>query len=406
MYYSNKQSLFLRLRNTFSYLSLAVLMSYTTSAFAYTVENGKENYGVNIMLDEVTVSTLSKNQQRLLKSTLVDVTKRSRDLLIDMPTRIDINVTITDKELNDFRGVSGIAQTPTTINLSLSKHYEKGIENAIEVGVRNTLFHEYHHIAHGWTVEGNHHGPGIATAAVNEGLATVFADHYSDNNSLWLDKGKAQTDWIQEIIRLPDNAPYDVWMMGTHPDGRQYIGYKVGVAIVNTAMDKSGMSILEIGKLSPFEVLHLSGYIDTHAKSLSKLGDHFAKLESTDKAIATYQKALSVIDVDDEISKARLQKRIKLLKDPIYIPEKTLNHFVGTYSFEGLSVQVALSQPGNELSIQLPGKPKFKLHPDTPTSFFIYEADANFDFIGETSSVANKLIVNLMGREMVLSREM
>jgi hypothetical protein len=47
-------------------------------------------------------------------------------------------------------------------------------------------------------------------------------------------------------------------MMGEHPDGRNSIGYRVGRYIVHQATANSGKSILELGELTPDEILTLA----------------------------------------------------------------------------------------------------------------------------------------------------
>ncbi|MCJ7774872.1 MAG: hypothetical protein MUP08_00640, partial [Desulfobulbaceae bacterium] len=59
---------------------------------------------------------------------------------------------------------------------------------------------------------------------------------------------------------LPLDASYSDWVMGEHPDGRTYIGYRTGNFLVRKAMTESRKTILEISELMPNEIIKLAGY--------------------------------------------------------------------------------------------------------------------------------------------------
>ncbi|HBZ38760.1 MAG TPA: hypothetical protein DEO59_09890 [Balneola sp.] len=61
-------------------------------------------------------------------------------------------------------------------------------------------------------------------------------------------------------MALPLDANYAQWVMGEHPDGRNYIGYRAGNFLVRKAMNKSGKNILELSELMPEEIIKLAGY--------------------------------------------------------------------------------------------------------------------------------------------------
>ena len=95
---------------------------------------------------------------------------------------------------------------------------------------------------------------------VNEGLAVAFTEIYTGN----INDVNAYTDeadhWVREILALPLDASYSDWVMGEHPDGRTYIGYRTGNYLTRKAMTMSGKNILELSELMPDEIIKLAGY--------------------------------------------------------------------------------------------------------------------------------------------------
>ena len=134
-----------------------------------------------------------------------------------------------------------------------------GISAAAQNALSSTIFHEFHHLDRGWTIQGNKFGAGIPIAAVNEGLATVFSEEYT---GVYFEDAYSYpedaVEWLEEILALPEDADYSTWMMGEHPDGRNSIGYRVGRYVIHQATAKSGKDILKLSKLSPNEILELA----------------------------------------------------------------------------------------------------------------------------------------------------
>jgi hypothetical protein len=166
-------------------------------------------------------------------------------------------------DLDIVGGVTGIAITDNPVgrvSVSISKYNSEGYIGSIRKGLRGTILHELHHIAHGWVMEGNKFGPGIYIAVANEGLASVFSEILTGDSFLSHDNKEDVDQWIEEILKLPLDADYMHWVSGTHPDGRSFIGYKAGKYLVYKAMFNSDKNILELSKL-PISLLYTTaGY--------------------------------------------------------------------------------------------------------------------------------------------------
>ncbi|MBL6746228.1 MAG: hypothetical protein ISP88_09965 [Pseudomonadales bacterium] len=192
------------------------------------------------------------------KSLIMGIVEKSetevRALMPKLPTGFQVTVLPIDRELDGVGGVTGRADSPSDVVIYLSTAFENGIKSSATTGLAATLFHEFHHLVRGWTISENKFAPGITIAAVNEGLANVFSETYT-NTAFTGNAYPANVEaWFMEIQQLPTDADYGHWM-NLHPDGRESIGYKVGGYLVRRAMETSKLSILELSELSIEEIL-------------------------------------------------------------------------------------------------------------------------------------------------------
>ncbi len=200
--------------------------------------------------------------KHFIDSIIIQSEKEIRALLPKLTENIRLIVTIIDRNIDEVGGVTGRAEThtPGEVLVEISNVFPGGIKEAAKTSLASTLFHEIHHIYRGWGIRDNKFGPGVPNAMVNEGLAVAFSEIYTgditDANSYTDDAD----NWVKEILLLPLDASYTQWVMGEHPDGRTYIGYRTGNYLIHKTMEKSKMNILELSELSPDEILKLGGY--------------------------------------------------------------------------------------------------------------------------------------------------
>lgn len=205
---------------------------------------------------------ISGTQKEVIREVISTSEREVRELVPKLPDSIEVVVEQVDWNLDGVGGVTGRAESnrPPQVMVQISKQYQAGKPEAIRSGLKATLFHEFHHLSRGWAIQDNAFGPGIPNAMVNEGLAVVFSEMHTgtayDSNGY----GEVTDHWVREILDLPLDASYADWVMGEHPDGRTYIGYRTGNFLIRKAMTRSGKNILDLSELSPEAILRLAGY--------------------------------------------------------------------------------------------------------------------------------------------------
>lgn len=185
-----------------------------------------------------------------------------RKLLPSLPDSIKVVVEKVDWNLDIVNGVTGRTETnhPPLVLLQISNNYKDGIIDSLFQGIKSTIYHEFHHLSRGWAIQDNKFSYGIPNAMVNEGLAVAFTEiHTGIINDVNSYSNEADS-WVKEILSLPLDANYAQWVMGEHPDGRTYIGYRTGNFLARQAMKRSRKSIVELSNLMPNEIIKLAGY--------------------------------------------------------------------------------------------------------------------------------------------------
>jgi len=206
--------------------------------------------------EETAGVAISASDQELVRETLTAAAESVRSLLPTLPQDIHVSVAIIDRDLSPVGGVAGRADAPGEVLIEMSATYPGGISAATRDGLRVAFYHELHHLVRGWTIAENKFGPGLPNAVVNEGLASVFAETFTQTYFDRFDYPADVHDWLTEILALPLDASYNTWM-NEHPDGRIAVGYRVGRYVVHEAMRRSGSSVLQLSELSPEQILRL-----------------------------------------------------------------------------------------------------------------------------------------------------
>jgi hypothetical protein len=184
---------------------------------------------------------------------IADTTFREvRGLLGGLPPRLTLIVR-WGKDVIPETGENGAAGFPG--NVSWTVDPDRDVLSTIRTQLRPTLFHELHHLARASQVPSR----SLVDQVVTEGLATAFERDFAKVDPPW---GKAPPEimeWTREILRQPEPemAGRMQWLM-KHPDGRRWIGMRVGTFLADSATAASGRSSPSLVFAPTAEILRLA----------------------------------------------------------------------------------------------------------------------------------------------------
>jgi hypothetical protein len=157
--------------------------------------------------------------ERIADATAAEV----RRVLPALPAQLTLRVR-TGKDVIPETGETGEVNLPDVVYWTLDPGRPGGAGAIVRTQLRSSLVHEFHHLVRGSAVG---HGRTLLEEAVTEGLATAFERDFAGATAPWGSYPANVSAWAAEFRSLPRDAPHDQWMV-RHPDGRRWIGYKVG----------------------------------------------------------------------------------------------------------------------------------------------------------------------------------
>lgn len=184
--------------------------------------------------------TFSSREQREITEVARAAIKEVRPLLAALPQRIHLTVR-PGNDVIDETGETASAMPPDAIMWTVDPLRHGGVPAITRTWLRATLFHELHHLAR----SSMNQLDSIVDRAVYEGMATVFERDFAGVKTPWGTYPPNVHEWAIELLRQPDNAPIKDWIY-SHPDGRRWIGMKVGAYWVDQASAKSKRSSAEL----------------------------------------------------------------------------------------------------------------------------------------------------------------
>ncbi len=189
---------------------------------------------------------LSSDERADVQRIADDTFRDARDRLEGLPPRLTLIVR-WGKDVIPETGENGTAAYPGNVMWTLDPDRDARV--TIRTQLRATLFHELHHLARESRVK----SVTLVDRAVTEGLASAFERDTTHTDPPWASAPDAS--WERDILAQPDDADVTTWM-SRHPDGRRWIGMRVGTAWVDRAARATGKTPATLVFASTDEILH------------------------------------------------------------------------------------------------------------------------------------------------------
>ena len=184
--------------------------------------------------------TFSLTEKEAIERVARAALKEVRPLLPTLPTKIALMVR-PGTDVIEETGETAAAMPPNAIMWTVNPGSDGGVSEVTNKWLRATLFHELHHLARATAGAPR----SIVDQAVYEGMATAFERDFAKVQTPWGAYPPNVNEWAVELRSLPDNASQRDWIY-SHPDGRRWIGIKVGTYWVDKAMAKSRRSAADL----------------------------------------------------------------------------------------------------------------------------------------------------------------
>ena len=196
--------------------------------------------------------TFSRADRRLIsgiaRSTLAEV----RGLLPGVPAHIEVTVR-PSRDVTPETGETGDAMPPNGVMFTVDPSRPGGVAAITKAWLRPFLFHEIHHLVR-YAAESP---SSLIEHAVTEGMATAFERDFAGVTAPWGLYPGDVAKWATELESVPAGSPRNQWMF-KHPDGRRWIGYKVGTYWVDQAKSKTGQSAADLVRVPTSEILSMA----------------------------------------------------------------------------------------------------------------------------------------------------
>jgi uncharacterized protein YjaZ len=193
---------------------------------------------------------LSRAEKNALQQIADSTFREGRGLLVGLPSRLTLIVR-WGKDVIPETGENGAAGFPG--NIAWTMDPDRDALAIIRGQLRPTLFHELHHLARASQITTR----SLLDRVVTEGLATAFERDVAKVDPPWGQPPPEILEWTREILRQPDGADPTMWLI-RHPDGRRWIGMRVGTFLVDRATRASGRSPAALVSAPTAEILRLA----------------------------------------------------------------------------------------------------------------------------------------------------
>jgi uncharacterized protein YjaZ len=190
---------------------------------------------------------------RAERETIRDVAERAvvdaRRHLPALPSHLRITIQAGSRVIPETGETGGIG-LPGAVYWTVDAAHDGGVVALVSAQLRATLLHEWYHLVR----EAKVPTKSLVDRAISEGLATAFERDVGGRATPWGAYPAEGDAWTAEFRALPGDAPVRDWMY-QHPDGRRWVGYKVGARLADRARLKSGLSLTELATVPTNQIV-------------------------------------------------------------------------------------------------------------------------------------------------------
>ena len=196
----------------------------------------------------------SMAERRTIERITEDAVAEVRQILPSLPARLVLRVS-ADQDVGRETGAAATVMVPNTLYWSVDPERGEGVIGTAETHLRPMLFHELHHLVRTAAVQ----QASLMDRVITEGMASAFERDYAGARYPFSDYPDDVAVWVAELMALPSSADRGHWMF-RHPDGREWIGFRVGTYLVDRATALSGSSSVDLVTTATARVVELAEF--------------------------------------------------------------------------------------------------------------------------------------------------
>jgi uncharacterized protein YjaZ len=193
-----------------------------------------------VAIEYRTGHVFSRSERTAIQRVADRAARDAWELLPGLPKDLRITVQAGDRVIPET-GETGSIGLPGAVYWTVDPNHQGGVLAVVNAQLRATLLHEWYHLVR----EAKFAPETLVERAVNEGLATAFEREFGGAPTPWGAYFAEVEEWTTELLAQGPGASFREWMY-EHPDGRRWIGFKVGTYLADRAVRESAVSLVQL----------------------------------------------------------------------------------------------------------------------------------------------------------------
>jgi len=225
--------------------------AHAVTASALLALSGCQPKEVTVIYEADDSHTFTRDERRAIEDAAEHAVPDIRRVLPQLPPMIELRVSTSNAVVPET-GENGSNAQPNVVHWEVDASRPEGVAAIARTQLRATLFHELDHVVRAAVFVDRR----LRDHVVREGLATAFERDYGGKVPPWGEYPPEIAQWTTELLAQPDDAPRGPWLFD-HPDGRRWIGLRVGTYLVDRAMKATGKTSAGLVQTPTDEIVRL-----------------------------------------------------------------------------------------------------------------------------------------------------